>query len=198
MQENERTTDPFPHTLGLRLGFLEVFLPSDHWAQASLWETPQRRPVESSRASHPCQRRVEPPAPPPPPQGSRVRPCRRVSGPSGPTDTGDVVRPPSAGGGITETATVALLLTGAEDKTKSREIQPQPTLAKASYHRAARHGSRVSREEGGQAGVSELHAKASGVCMGRLRVRRTGCGDSSDTTRASPPAPAFTRAILGQ
>lgn len=113
---------------------------------------------------------------------------------------GKVVRPLSAGGGITETATVALLLTGTEEKTKGGETQPQPMLAKASYHRtgAGSTGRRASQEEGGQAGVSGFHIKASGIWMGRLQVRRTGCGDGSDTSRASPPAPALTRAILGQ
>lgn len=72
------------------------------------------------------------------------------------------VRPLPAGSGVFEAATLALLLTGTEEKTKSREIQPQPVLAKASYH----HWGPVALGGGcpwsgdGQAGVSESLVRA--------------------------------------
>lgn len=58
--KREGPTPSSPHILALPL---RMSFPNDHGAQDSYWETPQKGPVESSRISQPCQKRVEPPAP---------------------------------------------------------------------------------------------------------------------------------------
>lgn len=145
-----------PSLLAFPSGSLRMHFPSDCWALGSCWGTPQRGHTASSRACQPCRRRAEPPAPLSQPRRSRAKPCPRASGSlMDPRRQKEGVRPLSAGGGVFEAATFTLLLTGAGEKTKSGEIQPQSMPAKAAYHRwrGSGPGRRVSLEWG-RAGCS--------------------------------------------
>lgn len=173
-----RPAPPTPHrpTLSASLGPPTEDAPSHNcWIQASGWGSQRGGP---QNLLEPYGRRVQPPAPLSWPRGSRVKLCPRASGSRmDPRIQEGGIGPRSAGGGVSEATTLALLLPGAGAKTKSREIQPQPMLAKAAYHRVASSG----------AGKESVPGVGTGR-LGSLSPRR---GGHCVQTRASPPAPAL-------